>query len=81
MPAPTAGAACPISSRCGPMPVNSEARSPDPNWRRRRRTTARRRASQLSPEMWTIEEKSRVVSVTLWRRRVIGPNAECPSVL
>ena len=30
----------PISSRCGPMPVNSEARSPEPNWRRRRRTTA-----------------------------------------
>ena len=50
------------------MPVNSEAMSPEPNWRSRRRTTARLRASQRVPEMCTIEEKSRVVSVTLRRR-------------
>ena len=63
------------------MPVYSDAMSPEPNWRRRRRTTARRRASHRSAEMFTTDEKSRVLRITRRaRRRVTGPNAECPSV-
>jgi hypothetical protein len=61
------------------MPVNSEPISPEPNCLRRRRTTARLRASQRRPEMCTTAEKSRVFSVTLCRRRVTAPKAECPS--
>ena len=40
----------PISSRCGPMPVNMLC-SPLPSWRSRRRTTAARRAFQRLAEI------------------------------
>ena len=54
--------------------------SPSPKKRRRRLSTARRRASQRLAEMFTTDEKSRVLRITRLRARVIGPKAECPSV-
>ena len=61
------------------MPVYSEAQSPEPNRRRRRRVSARRLRSISAAETTIVPLKSRLITLTLRRRRTARERAERPS--
>jgi hypothetical protein len=69
----------PISREFGPGVVNRLSQSPEPSRRRRRLTTAARRARHALPEIRTTELKSRVTICAPRRARTARENAERPS--